>query len=123
MKPLEANKLGIAFIYHNGERTNYMIDYLGEVYNYKTKKFIKIQTRIPSVGANAKYRYFQGCHRNKKFKLIHSRLKMVTFFPIPNMEFMEVDHIIADLENDSFDNLQWLTKKQNLEKRQFDTPL
>jgi len=117
----DANNLGIAFIYCNGSKTNYLIDYLGDVFNCKTKKFLKIHSRIPSASSNGTYKFFKYRFNGKAHKRIWSRQMMISFYPVPNMDNLEVDHINT-WDEDYFHNWQWLTKEANLAKRQFDTP-
>lgn len=49
---------------------------------------------------------------NREFHTIH-RLVLSTFFPIPNMEEVQVNHIDEDKLNNRLDNLNWMTAKQN----------
>ena len=53
------------------------------------------------------------------FKLIH-RLVMLTFRPIPNAENLTVDHLNHNKRDNSLNNLEWVTEKENLRRAQQD---
>lgn len=130
---LTANKLGIAIIHINGKKTNYMIDYTGEVYNYKLQRPLKVYTRIMPKGDaknGGEYKQVRLSINNKEYKRNRARLMAEHFIPHPKMHLRdekgnyiyEIDHINGVCDDDRLENLQWLTKAQNLAKREFDAP-
>ena len=46
------------------------------------------------------------------YRTIH-RLVLMTFNPIDNMDKLEVNHIDENKENNSLENLEWVTSKEN----------
>ena len=48
-------------------------------------------------------------------KLAH-RIVMLTWKPIPNAEDLTVDHLDHNKRNNSIDNLEWVTKEENLKR-------
>lgn len=48
-------------------------------------------------------------------KLAH-RVVMLTWKPIPNAEDLTVDHLDHNKRNNSVDNLEWVTKEENLKR-------
>ncbi len=102
----------------------YYIDNEGNVYS--TKKTKKPKLLKPQKASQSKKGYFQvalyneNCRRNKKGALIGKllyvhRLVWKTFIgKIPKGK--EIDHIDGDTSNNSVDNLQTLTRRENLLK-------
>lgn len=50
-----------------------------------------------------------------KYKSIH-RLVMLTWCPIPNAEDLTVDHLDHNKRNNSLDNLEWVSEKENQQR-------
>ena len=48
-------------------------------------------------------------------KSVH-RLVMLTFKPIPNAESLTVDHLNHNKRDNSLNNLEWVTKEENLKR-------
>jgi hypothetical protein len=89
---------------------NYLIYEDGRVYSKKRNKFLK-----PSKDKKG----YISCHlyinSNGKWFFIH---RLIALHYIPNPENKaEVDHINDNPSDNRKENLQWLTKKENLDKR------
>jgi hypothetical protein len=108
--------LGIKLIYVQGIKTNYLIDTFGNVFNTKLHQFVAIHPKDNS-GNNGFYLKF--CIRldnGQRVKLTQSREILKAFKPLDNYEDMEADHIDDNHLNNALNNLQWLTKSDNLKK-------
>ena len=80
----------------------------GQVWSYKRKIFLK-----PSKNNSG---YLIVClYKNGKRKnpLVH-RLVLETYYPIENMEKLEVNHLDENKENNCLSNLSWATHKDNV---------
>lgn len=95
--------------YYKGQATLYSITEDGQVYNNKTKKFLK--------GTIAKDGYkkvhLTGENLNKTV-FVH-RMVLETFDPIENSDKMQVNHKDGNKLNNNLDNLEWVTGKENME--------
>ena len=84
---------------------NYLIYEDGSVYSKKRKKFLKPSDVLGYLQINlykdGKYKYFY----------VH-RLVALHYIPNPH-NYPEVDHIDRDRQNNSIDNLRWVTKTMN----------
>lgn len=90
--------------------SNYLINKDGVIYSLKTRKFLK-----PNVN---KYGYKRFCFvddNNKRVKKFLHILLALMFIPNPN-NLDTVDHIDNNSKNNSIDNLQWLSRKDNVIK-------
>lgn len=85
--------------------TNYSIDYLGGVYNKKSKKFLKPFTEKMKDGTDG-YIRFELFEKGKRHSKRLHRLLCETFIPNPE-DHPTVDHIDQDKTNNSIDNLRW----------------
>ncbi|MBV1928702.1 MAG: HNH endonuclease [Gammaproteobacteria bacterium] len=92
--------------------THYVITDKGDIYNLKTLKLIK-----GWVNANGYRRVELSNGKESKQYYIH-RLVALTFIGNDRcVEKCEVNHIDRDRYNCKLDNLEWVTKKYNLEYR------
>ena len=89
------------------ELPNYEISTLGNLRNIKTNRVLK--TRITREGYEAITLTTGG---NKTFKSIH-RLVAQAFIPNPDNK-KEVNHIDEDKTNNHVSNLEWVTRKENI---------
>lgn len=68
---------------------------------------------------NLPIRISKGGYCNVKtacgYKSVH-RLVLLTFKPIPNAEDLTVDHLNHNKRDNSINNLEWVSKKENLER-------
>lgn len=53
----------------------------------------------------------------KKSCLVH-RLVLETFYPVENMEFLQVNHKDCDRANNKLENLEWVTPQENRDYRE-----
>lgn len=88
----------------------YAITSCGKIWSYRSKKFLK-----PKVD---KYGYYQvGLYKEKveKWYTVH-RLVAMTYIPNPlNLE--TVDHIDECKTHNYINNLQWMSRAENIAKR------
>lgn len=90
-----------------GYESQYAVTEEGQVWSYKTKKFLKPVTK--------KDGYLQvSLFKNGKAKtyLVH-RLMAQTYLSNPN-NLPEVHHIDGNSTNNNIKNLQWISKEDNL---------
>lgn len=92
----------------------YMVSSYGRVYNYKENRFLSstptgnyLRVHIRSHDENGK--------SIDNSKALH-RIMMASFYPIDNMEDYEVDHIDGCSFNNYIDNLQWVSREDNIKK-------
>lgn len=96
----------------NGEDTNYMISYDGNIYNIKTCKKLKISMNRSSKSLQYPSVNLQLGKRGKyKTKTIH-RLVANAYIENPN-NFPVVDHIDGNKMNYNVNNLEWCTYSEN----------
>ena len=89
---------------------DYTIDIYGNIINIKRNRVIKVHT----IGRG--YQKVILYNKNGKYTFpLHSLLCMV-FKPIENMEDMTVDHIDGNCTNNSLDNLEWVSLKENIRR-------
>ena len=87
---------------------NYEVSNLGHIRNIKTGRILRGAT------SNTGY-YFVSLSQNGKTKS-HSvhRLVLETFDPRPNMHALDANHIDWDKTNNKLENLEWVTRQENL---------
>ena len=87
----------------------YYINELGEIYNKNTGNRIKWKLekdgyiRVSLMKKSGGTTYVQ----------LH-RLLMMAFKPVDNMFNLQVNHIDGNKQNNNFDNLEWVTSKENI---------
>ena len=82
----------------------------GRVWSYKYNKFIK-----PFMNNTNYYRISLTKDKKRKLFLLH-RLLALNFIPNPN-NLPEVDHKDVNNQNNDLSNLQWITVKENRNKK------
>ncbi len=89
---------------------NYTIDYNGNVYSKKTKKFLKQQININYTGHKS---YKISFNLNGKTKSFHiHRLMAITY--LPNYYGLpEIDHKDRNSLNNNLFNLRWVSRSEN----------
>ena len=85
--------------------TQYYISEDGRVYNSKTKKYLS-----GSLDKDG-YRRFRLNGLNVSFH----RILMEVFNPVENMSELEVNHINGNKDDNTLANLEWSTRKENME--------
>ena len=94
-------------------KPGYYVDNIGNLYN-KDNKIIQpvlinsgyLCYKLPTISGNPKYRGF----------LAHRLFKTI-FDPINNMDNLTVNHIDCNSFNNELRNLEWLTQKENNDKK------
>lgn len=98
---------------YGGVKTNFYVSSLGRVYNIKKDKFVKLQEN------DSGYLYCHARFKGKRTSLMVNRLVLETFKGQPNKNMVnpQADHIKPNIKDNSLNNLQWLSMKENLDKR------
>ena len=94
----------------------YEISNLGRIRNGNTKKILKPQKNLYDYMSivlykNIKYNKAKPCNLR-----IH-RLVLQTFKPVNNMDSLEVNHIDHNRSNNILNNLEWVTRSENCNKK------
>lgn len=85
----------------------YAITENGEVYSYKTKKFLK-----PFDNGKG-YKLITLCNNGKSKNYYIHRLVLETYKPAENMKQLQCNHIDENKSNNNLSNLEWCTAKEN----------
>jgi hypothetical protein len=107
-------------ICYRGKQTTYTICLRGTIYNTRKKRFVALVPKDSS-GINGLYLKFNIQIEDKRHRLSFHREMLKAFRPVDNMDNLEADHINGDCLDNHLDNLQWLTKEENLKKRVWDS--
>ena len=87
----------------------YIIDDMGKIRNINTGNYIKI---------NKNHNGYMRVSLMKKSggttSIQYHRLLMMLFKPTENMEKLQINHIDGNKENNTLDNLQWVTPQENI---------
>jgi len=86
---------------------NYIITNNGKVYNSKRNKYL-----VPAKGENG-YMYIGMSDRKKRMSFSVHRLVALLFIDNPN-NYLEVNHKDFDKANNHVDNLEWITRSDNM---------
>lgn len=99
----------------NEEYPDYLISNLGRIKSlkFKQEKILKLN----KYSNGYVFVHITNKKGERKYCLIH-RLVLSTFKPIDNMENYQVNHLDCNRENNSLDNLEWVTPQQNREYRE-----
>lgn len=92
---------------YNGQSTNYSISKDGQVMNNTTGQYLKGQKN-----KNGYWSVNLSLPRDKKRLYIH-RMVMETFAPNENGANLEVNHKDANKDNNTLENLEWVTSAEN----------
>ena len=100
----KAKKVKNDEFYEIKDEPNYLISKEGKVFSLTSNKILK--------NIKLKTGYLKVALSNRKQKYLH-RLVAETFIPNPlNLPF--VNHVDENPENNSIDNLEWVTHKENI---------
>lgn len=91
------------------KNTNYYIDEEGNLFNQKTKKFLKGQ-----INKNGYHSYNITINGEKK-RLYKHRMILETFYPVEDMEKLQINHKDGDKNNNNISNLEWVSPKENIQ--------
>lgn len=95
--------------YSKIRKNSYAIEEDGRVWSKYAKKYMK--TSIDKDGYST---IALKNDRNTYSRFGIHRLLMIAFFPIDNMEDMQVNHKDGNKQNNCLSNLEWVTCEQNL---------
>ena len=90
---------------------NYSVSDKGEIKNNKRNKKLSIAYNQDG------YAIVQLWKNNKGYMRRVHRLVLEAFLPIEDSEKYEVNHKDCNIKNNSLDNLEWCTSKENIEYR------
>ena len=86
----------------------YSITSCGRICFHRSKKFLK------PVIDRTNYYVVTLSKNNKKKKFLIHRLVLETYLPVDQMELLEVNHKDENKLNNCLNDLEWVTKKQNI---------
>lgn len=81
----------------------------GQVYSERTKKFLS-----PQLDKNGYQKVQMMSTDGVRHRYSVHRLVLENFNPVENMENLQVNHIDGNKQNNSLDNLEWVTCKENI---------
>lgn len=93
----------------------YQVSNLGRVKSFRQNKNGRILKG--SINSDGYIKVVLLSESGKKTFSIH-RLVMETFCPVENMKDLTVDHINSNKLENTLDNLQWLSRQDNVKKEQ-----
>lgn len=93
----------------------YQVSNLGRVKSFRQNKNGRILKG--SINSDGYIKVVLHSESGKKNFSIH-RLVMETFCPVENMKDLTVDHINSNKLENTLDNLQWLSRQDNVKKEQ-----
>ena len=98
---------------YNNTYTEYFVSSLGRIFNVNKNKLGKLFVN------ESGYIYCQSYYKGKRSSLMLNRLVLESFHGSPEVDIIipEADHIDRNIKNNSIDNLQWLSRKDNLDRR------
>lgn len=105
---------------------SYLITNFGRVYSLKTRKFLKPQPNNCGY-LRVDIRYFNKDKTEKYRKMVFIHIEVVKVFGdclgqkfdkrVKNIDILEIDHLDKNLNHCSFDNLEIVTRKENIRRR------
>ena len=98
---------------YNNKKTEFYVSSLGRVFNITKNKFAKIFKN------DSGYLYCQSYYNGKRTSLLINKLVAETFLGFPfNIKNPEADHINRDKLDNNIANLRWLSREENLARRE-----
>ena len=85
----------------------YEVSNKGRIKNSTTGKILKGDKN------NCGYCRISFYDKSRKERVFIHRLVLMTFSPVDNMENLQVNHIDGNKENNSLENLEWVTQIEN----------
>lgn len=85
----------------------YAVTSCGRVWSYRSKRFLK------SYKEGHGYLKVDLCKNGERKKKKIHRLVLETYCPCENMKDLQVNHLDENKENNSLNNLEWCTAKEN----------
>lgn len=93
----------------DGREVEYLVSNYGRVWSEKSNKFLSM-----NIDKRSGRKRFSICVEGRQFTLYLARAIALAFLgPGPGLD---ADHIDEDYTNDTLDNIQWLTPKENKQK-------
>jgi hypothetical protein len=92
-----------------GFEGQYAVTSCGKIWSYKRHKFIALST---TSGGYVEAILFTGDKNHKKHLQVH-KLVIEAYKPNTSGQKLECDHIDENKQNNSINNLQWVTHKEN----------
>lgn len=94
----------------DGIKTNYIMYYSGEIINIENGHKVSVYP----IDKYHRYCRVKLSVNNKPRTVQYHRLKMIVFYPVDNMEKLQVNHIDGNRNNNEFSNLEWVTPSENV---------
>lgn len=97
----------------DGTPTDYEVDTHSNIRNRFTKEFVNVRI----VYMSGKFRHFASIKFNTKYVNGQiGRWCLMAHKPNPNYKSLQVDHIDGDPSNNELNNLEWVTRDENMRR-------